>query len=55
MISQIFAFKSSYISYTYVFEHEGAAAAALPNLGVTSSRRLTTSLTKVLSDIVGDF
>ena len=54
MISQIFAFTSSYISYSYAFEHEGAAAAALPDFGVTSSRRLT-SLTKVLSDIVGDF
>jgi len=38
-----------------VFEYEGPAVSALPDFGVTSSRHLTTSLTKDLGDIVGDF
>ena len=37
------------------FEVERPATSALHNFGVTSSRRFTTSLTKDLGDIVGDF
>jgi len=38
-----------------VLEHEGPVASALSDFGVTSSRNLTASLTKDLSDIAGDF
>ena len=40
--------------YIKEFEREGPAASALPDFGVTNSRRLTTFLTNDLGDIVGD-